>query len=276
MVFGRTGRRDALNFRNLMPRYDVTTADLRQRRRLTAGAVGAPIVLSLIPAIITVLLLLLVAGGPPVAAVILFFGLIATALGLITGAVISAILLQRRAVWTRDMRERIASDGIRAEEIEWFRKEMKSSEKRALKAVESSDVVLGDAYRDALASRLTATRIVRSSRRELQLAKRRQGMLKQLKSAQADGFREETARDLEKISGVADQAKAMLIESEARLQMIEAAAARGGTIAYSEHALKRLASRSAELPLALESARLTDEIRKEIEAEPGIELEDEK
>jgi len=259
-----------------MPRYDITTADLKHRRRLTAGAIAAPALLSLIPAVITILLLLIVAGGPPVAAVILFFGVIATALGLLAGSVISAILLQRRATWTRDMRERIASDGIRAEEIEWFRKEMRSSEKRALKAVESGDVLLGDAYRDALASRLTATRIVRSSKRELQLAKRRQGMLKQLNSAQAEDFREEVVRDIEKISSVADQAKAMLIESEARLQMIEAAAARGGSIADSELALKRLASRSAELPLALESARMTDEVRRELEAEPELDIDLEK
>jgi hypothetical protein len=259
-----------------MPRYDITNADLRHRQRLTAGAIGAPVALSLIPAIITLLLLLVAAGGPPVAAVILFFGIIATVLGVIIGSVISAVLLQRRASWTREMRERIASDGIRAEEIEWFRKEMKSSEKRALKAVESSDVLLGDAYRDALASRLTATRIVRSSRRELQLAKRRQGMLKQLKNAQAEDFREETARDIEKISSVAEQAKAMLIESEARLQMIEAAAARGGSIADSELALKRLGARSAELPLALESARMTDEVRRELEADPQIDIDLEK
>jgi hypothetical protein len=259
-----------------MPRYDVTTEDLKHRRRLTAGAIAAPVVLSLVPAVITLLLLLVFAGGPPVAAVILFFGVVATALGLIIGSIISAILLQRRAAWTRNMRERIASDGIRAEEIEWFKKELRSSEKRALKAVESNDPLLGDAYRDALASRLTATRIVRSSRRELQLAKRRQGMLKQLKSAQGEDFREETARDIDKISSVAEQAKAMLIESEARLQMIEAAAARGGTIADSELALKRLAARSAELPLALESARLTDEVRRELESEPAIELDPEK
>jgi len=259
-----------------MPRYDVTTADLRHRRRLTAGAIAAPLILTLIPAVITLLLLLLASAGPPVAAVILFFGVIATALGLLIGSVMSGILLQRRAAWTKDMGERIAADGIRAEEIEWFRKEMKSSEKRALKAVESTDLLLGDAYRDALASRLTATRIVRSSRHELQLAKRRQGMLKQLKSAQAETFRDETTRDIEKISNVSDQAKAMLIESEARLQMIEAAAARGGTIADSELALKRLASRSAELPLALESARLTDEVRRELEAGSDLDLEIEK
>jgi hypothetical protein len=170
------------------------------------------------------------------------------------------------------MRERIAADGIHAEEIGWFRKEMKASEKRALKAVEARDELLADAYRDALASRLTATRIVRSSRRELQLAKRRRNSLKQLKSDNAEGFRREVAGDIEKLSSIETEAKVMLSESEARLQMIEAAAMRGGTMADSELALKKLAARTAELPLALESAKMADDIRRELESEPDLKI----
>ena len=60
----------------------------------------------------------------------------------------------------------------------------------------------------------------------------------------------------------------MLSEAEARLQMIEAAASRGGNLADSELALKKLSARSKELPLALESAKMTEEIRKELENEP--------
>jgi len=49
--------------------------------------------------------------------------------------------------------------------------------------------------------------------------------------------------------------------------MIEAAATRGGSIADSEIALKKLSARTAELPLALESAKMTEEIRLELEKE---------
>src|SRR5437899_2686421 len=166
--------------------YDITPSDLAKGRKLQIGAITAPISLTVVPAIITFVLLLLTAPTPPVAAVFLFVGIVATVVGFITGAVIAAILAQKRSAWTREMRERIAADGIRAEEINWFRNELKSSEKRALKAVEASDVMLGDAYRETLASRLTATRIVRSSKSELLLAKRRQNSLKQLKSARAE------------------------------------------------------------------------------------------
>ena len=60
----------------------------------------------------------------------------------------------------------------------------------------------------------------------------------------------------------------MLAEAETRLQMIEAAAARGGNLADSELALKKLSARSKSLPLALEEAKMAEEIRLELEREP--------
>ena len=211
--------------------------------------------------------MLLAATGPPVAAVILFFGIIATAIGFVTGMFILGLLVHKRSQWTREMREIIASDGIKAEEIDWFKNELKSNEKRALRAVEARDLLLADAYRETLASRLTATRIVKSSKQELLLAKRRQNSLKQLRSARSEEFQADIGRDLEKIGKINDEAKLMLSEAEARLQMIEAAASRGGSLADSELALKKLSARTAELPLALESAKMADEIRLELERE---------
>lgn len=246
---------------------EITPADLAKGRKLAIGAVTAPVALTLVPLIITLILTLIATGGPPAVALTLFFGLIATAAGFITGLVISIFLAQRRATWTREMRERIASDGIRAEEIAWFRNEIRSNEKRALRAVEARDLLLGDAYRETLASRLTATRIVRSSKRELLLTRKRQTSVKRLKSARAEQFQAEIARDLDKISKINDEAKLMLAEAEARLQMIEAAASREGAMADSEIALKKLSARSRELPLALESAKMSEEIRLELEKE---------
>ena len=246
---------------------DITPADLKKGSRLKTGAVLAPVVLTAIPAVITIILMLLSAPNPPAAAVILFFGIFATVIGFVAGIITSAFLAQRRSAWTREMRELIASDGIKAEEINWFRNELKPSEKRALKAVEARDLLLADAYRETLASRLTATRIVKSSKRELQLAKRRQQSLKQLKSARSEEFQSEIANDVQKIGAINDEAKLMLSEAESRLQMIEAAASRSGSMADSELALKKLSARTAQLPLALESAKMADEIRLELEKE---------
>jgi len=234
--------------------YDITPSDLARGRKLKIGAISAPVVLMTLPAVVTLLLMLLAASGPPVAAVILFAGIIATVFGFIAGVVIAAILASKHSRWTREMRERIAADGIKAEEIGWFRNELRSSEKRALKAVEARDLLLADAYRETLASRLTATRIVKSSKRELLMAKRRQNSIKQLKSARSEDFQAEIGKDIEKISNINDEAKLMLAESEARLQMIEAAASRGGNLADSSlHSRNSLpAPQSFRLPSSLQ------------------------
>ena len=249
---------------------DITKEDLARGRKLKIGALTAPVALTAAPAIVTFLLMLLAAASPPTAAIILFLGIVATVIGFLTGATISAVLAHKRSVWTKEMRELIASDGIKAEEIGWFQHELKSNEKRALRAVEWRDRLLGDAYRETLASRLTATRIVKSSKRELQLAKRRQSSIKQLQSSRAADFQAEIGKDIAKISSINDEAKLMLAEAESRLQMIEAAASRGGTLADHELALKKLSVRTAELPLALEAAKMTDEIRAELEREEEL------
>lgn len=250
-----------------MGMYDITPSEFAKGKKLTVGAVAAPVLLTAVPAIITLVLLLLAASNPPAAVVILFAGVVATIIGFIAGVTVSAILFQKRATWTKQMRERIAADGIRAEEIGWFRHELRSNEKRALKALEARDLLLADAYRETLASRLTATRIIKSSKRELLLTRKRQTSLKQLKSARAEEFQIEISKDLEKIEKINEEAKLMQAEAESRLQMIEAAASRQGGLADSELALKKLNARTAELPLALEAAKMSEEIRLELEKE---------
>lgn len=249
---------------------DITKSDLVRGRKLVAGAVTAPAVLTAAPALITLLALMLAPLAPPSAFVVLFFGAVVTVLGLLVGLGIAGYLVHKRGRWLREMRELIAADGIRAEEIGWFTNELKAAEKRALKSVEARDLLLGDAYRETLASRLTATRILKSSKRELMLARKREGRIKMLKSGRRDEFLSEISRDVEKVSGIRDEASAMLAEAEARLQMIEAAATRGGSLADSELALKKLSARTKELPLALESARMSEEIRLELEAENDV------
>src|SRR5687768_12989833 len=246
---------------------EITPKELSRGKKLAVGAVAAPVLLTLVPAIITFVALLIGAAGPPAAAVILFTGAIATVLGFIIGLVISGILVYRRSEWTKQMRERIAAHGIKAEEIGWFRSELKPHEKRALKAVEARDLLLADAYRETLGSRLTASRIIQSSRRELQSAKKRQNSLKQLNTARSDEFQAAIAGDVQTIASINEEAKQMLAEAEARLQMIEAAASREGSLADSQLALKKLSARAADLPLALEQAKIASEIRMELENE---------
>src|SRR3954469_18100126 len=100
--------------------HEITEKDLAYGRKLKIGAIAAPLLLTLVPALITIVLMLIAAGSPPAAAVIPFLGFIATTIGFLSGIVAALLLTYRRTKWTREMRERIAADGIRAEDIEWF------------------------------------------------------------------------------------------------------------------------------------------------------------
>lgn len=252
----------------------MTTAlekDMNRGKKLLAGAVVAPVLLVTLPLVITFTLLLFAFSGGPAAAVVLFAGLIIAGLGLLAGIITTGVLLQKRSTWTREMREAIAANGIRAQDLNWFQREMKTTEKRALRSIEAHDELLGDAYRETLASRLTATRIIKTARGEMQHAKSRRASVKQLRGSRSQHFAEQVAVDITNIERIDSEAKDMLVEAEARLRMIEAASSRGGTLASSELALKKLSARAAELPLALEALRHTAEIRSEIDdAEIGL------
>lgn len=253
---------------DLTLRYDVTQRDLARGRNLKIGAIAAPFVLGGVPAALTLVLTILLGMAPPASAVLFFVGTILSFVGLLAGLGLTGYLTYRRSTWTKEMRERIAADGIKASEIEWFMHELKANERRSLKEITARDLLLADAYRETLASRLTATRITKSSRKELQLMQRRQSKLKQLKSASSEEFQKELAKDIGKIENINTEAKVMLAEAESRMHMIEAASVRGGSIADSEIALKKLSARASELPLALEQAKMADEIRAEMEKEP--------
>lgn len=251
---------------NLVPTREITKADLARGRNLKIAGIGAPIFLTAVPFILFLVITLVLSTSPAFAISSLFIGFVLSLIGLVTGLGISGFTFYRHQEWSKQIRERIAANGIGADEIDWFRKELKPSEKRALKALKSADPLIEDAYRETLASRLTATRIVRSARRELQAVKRREHKLKSLKPENAKRFLDELGADNEKIGSIHNEAKQMLAEAESRLEMIEAAAARGGNLADTEVALKKLAARASQLPLAFEAARIHGEAVMELEA----------
>lgn len=250
---------------DLVQSKGITKGELARGRRLKLVGISAPIILTAVPFSAFFLITLLLSTSPAFAISSLFIGFVLSVIGLVIGLGIAAFTFYRHQEWSKQMRERIAASGIGADEIEWFRKELKPSEKRALKSLKAADPLIEDAYRETLASRLTATRIVRSSRKELQSVKRRESKLRSLKPENAKRFLEELAADNEKIGSIHNEAKQMLTEAESRLEMIEAAAARGGSFADTEVALKKLASRASQLPLALEAARAHSEAIIELE-----------
>lgn len=259
---------------DLVPQHEVTRKDVVKDRALLYGAAALPVVLAVVPALVF-FFLFLVSSVTPTAAMFFFLSLISLVIGFVAGLAGSAGALIYRSRWRADLREKLAADGIKAEEVDWFKKELKASEKKALKELRSRDLLLADAYQETLASRLTATRIIKSSGYELILAKRRENKLKYLKSEHMDDFREEVRRDIENITRIRKEAKEMEVEAESRLQMIEAASRRGSELAGNELALKKLSARSEQLPLALEEAKMTEEFRKEFAEELAKDLDKE-
>src|SRR4029450_2156783 len=108
----------------IVSKYDLPKRDLARGRNLKIAAVSAPFVLSGVPAIVFLLLTLVFGSAPPIAATFFFIGLILAIIGFVVGLGFTGFFAYRHAAWTKEMRERIAADGIKAEEIEWFRNEL--------------------------------------------------------------------------------------------------------------------------------------------------------
>lgn len=252
--------------KELQPGYEITRKDVAKDKFLKIGAWSSPFVLPVIPAAIFFFLFLL-ATTTPQAAVWGSLIIISLIAGFIFGLIVSGGLMFYRSRWLAQVRERLAIDGIKAEEVEWFKHELTAAERRSLQDIEARNLLLGDAYRDSLAARLTATRIQKSAKQEVALIKRRQGKLKYSKAENSAAFQEELQKDFEKLSAIQKEAEAMRVEAENRMHQIETAARHGSNFSETELALKKLSARTSELPLALESARMEEEIRKELEKE---------
>jgi hypothetical protein len=250
----------------LEPRYEVTRRDLAKDKALKFGAWMVPALLAIVPALIFFVLFLF-SSATPTAFTFLFLSLAMLVGGFLLGLIFTGGILYYRSNWLKKVRERIAVDGIKAQEVDWFKNELTTTEKKSLTEIESKNLLLADAFRDTLAARLTATRILKSSKQELLLVERRQNKLKYLKTENSANLQSELKEDFKKLNQIKTEAEEMRVEAETRLQMIEAASRRGTNLADNELALKRLSARTAELPLALESAKMEEEIRRELEKE---------
>jgi uncharacterized integral membrane protein len=248
--------------------YQITSKDLTKDKALRYGAWASPFILSLIPALIFFIVGIL-SFTPASVAFFFFFAFVSLIVGFILGAIVSGSLMFYRSRWLAEVRERLAVDGIKAEEVRWFMHELKSDEKKTLTELETKNLLLADAFRETLATRLTATRIIKSSKQELLLVRRREGKLKQLKGETSQVLLEELKSDKENLEKINKEADQMRMEAEARLQMIDAASRRGTNLADTELTLKKLSARSEQLPLALEALKMEEEIRKELENDEG-------
>jgi nitrogen fixation/metabolism regulation signal transduction histidine kinase len=213
-----------------------------------------------IPAPLIFLILFLTSAATDSAAVFLLLTGLSLALGFGLGLMIAAILLLYRRKWLSKLRDRLASDGITANEVVWFRSELTSAERAALKEIEQSNPLLADAYLETLASRLTATRIVTRSKRELLRVERRLNRARTLGTPESKALEQDLNQDHERLKHLLTQANDHLAKARTRLQVIEATASRKLSQTDTDLMMQRLGSAQDQLPLVLEIAQLEQQM----------------
>ena len=198
-------------------------------------------------------------------AVYMLLVLTSLAVGSIAGLIAVALFLLYRRNWERRLRDRLATDGITTEELTWFIPEMTVAERRTLKQLDQQNALLADAYRETLAARLTAARVIANAKREAVSVERRLESASRLQVTDRATLEKELHADRARLERIERDALERRTEAEARLQMIEAAAGRGASEAETELALRRLDAARGQVPLGLEAARLQREARDEAE-----------
>jgi hypothetical protein len=205
------------------------------------------------------------------------------AISSLIGLMVTLFLLVYRRNWEKKIRDKMAKDGVTASELPWFMSELTTAERQALKGIEAQDPLLADAYRETLADRITAARVIASTKRELLLVERRLNRIAYIEGTDTAALQAELKTDRQRLEQIKMEGTERRAEAEARLHMIEAAASRGASFEDTNLALQRLSANREQLPLALEAARLEQQLRedmnddlrreKSVEGEQGLKLE---
>lgn len=223
-----------------------------------------------IPAPFVFLVLFLTTSTTESAAVYLLLAGLSLTLGFALGVVIAAILLIYQRRWLSRLRDRLASDGITATEVVWFRSELTSAERKALAEIEQSNPLLADAYMETLANRLTASRIISRSKREMLKVERQLNRARTVRTPESTALQKELTADRERLDQVRQQANEHLAKAKTRLQVIEATASRKLSQGETDLMMQRLGSAGDQLPLVLELAQIEQQALREANVEEGL------
>jgi hypothetical protein len=158
-------------------------------------------------------------------------------------------------------------DGVTEGELSWFISELTDAERHALRQMSARNPLLADAYRETLAARVTASRVLARARAEAETVERRLRSAASLPAENRRQLEEDLQKDRARLARVQTEAAEHYRETEARLQTIEAMADRDASHAETELALQRLGSVRENVPLGLNAARLEQEAREEVERE---------
>jgi hypothetical protein len=231
--------------------------------RLLKVAPWLAVAITTLPAPLIFLVLFLTATATDSAAVFLLLAGLSLTLGFALGLVIAALLLFYRSRWLSKLRDRLASDGITATEVVWFRSELTSAERASLAEIQESNPLLADAYLETLANRLTAARILSRSKRELLRVERQINRARTLNTPESAALQKDLAADHDKLQQLRQQASEHLTKTKTRLQVIEATARRKLTEGETDLMMQRLGSAQDQLPLVLEMEQLEQQALRE-------------
>lgn len=200
-------------------------------------------------------------------AVYMLLAMVSFAGGAIAGLFAALVILLYRRSWEKGVRERLAADGVTADELSWFMRELRPAERRMLKQIERQNRLLAGAYRETLAARVTAARVLASTRRGTVAVERRLYAAAQLKGEGRAALEQDLRADRERLARITREAAEHQAEIETRLQRIEAMAGRDESENETRQALLRLGTIREFMPLALTEAQLEYETRAEVDKE---------
>jgi hypothetical protein len=232
--------------------------------QLLSWAPWLSFVTATLPLPIVFLVLFLAATAADSAAIYLLLSFVSMGLGLVVGLVVLFLLLLYRRRWRGRLRDRLASDGITAEEVEWFASELSSEERKTWRELKQKNPLLADAYCETLAARLTATRIIGRARGETLRIERQINRTRNIRGVDTSSLLSDLLADRRRSDELRKEATVRLAETKARLQSIEAAANRRLSQKETDLMLRRLAASQEHFPLALEMASLEQEAIREV------------
>lgn len=238
--------------------------------KLLLWAPWLSLLLTCVPAPLVFFVLFLMSSATDSAALYLALSVATLGLGLVLGLLLVALVLLYRRSWLKRFRDELAADGVTAEEVVWFMRELTSAERKTLNDIRAHNPLLADAYCETLASRLTATRVISRVRSEQLKVERRINQARNIKGADTTELLQELESDHHRLTKIRREADLRLSESKARLQTIEASASRELNQAETDMMLRRLSSAQEHLPLAIEMAKLEQEALREVDREAGI------
>lgn len=200
-------------------------------------------------------------------AIYFFLAALSLGFGAILGLMVLVALLVYQSRWLTRLRDKLAADGITAREVDWFTKELTTSERKALAEISSQNLLLGDAYRETLAARLTASRIIGRTEKELVKVRSRIRRAQSLTGPEATTLLSDLQSDQGQLQELRGEAVQRLSQAKTRLETIEAAASRALTQDQSAAMLRRLSATQEQLPLVIEMEKLERKTLQEVERE---------